>query len=65
MTCQHGEAECQANKFEACVIHYLPSALPFVHCLELQLAQQKALEKAARKCYSTFRLSPHLVDQIT
>uniref|UniRef100_A0A1I7SVS1 Saposin A-type domain-containing protein n=2 Tax=Bursaphelenchus xylophilus TaxID=6326 RepID=A0A1I7SVS1_BURXY len=62
--CQHGKAECEGNKYEACLIHYMPEPIPFIRCIELQLPKVE-IEKAVRKCYKTFKTAPHVVDQVT
>ncbi|CAD5211524.1 unnamed protein product [Bursaphelenchus okinawaensis] len=64
VVCQHGKDECRGNKYEACVIHYMPEPLPFIRCIELQLPKVD-IEKAVQKCYNTFKTAAHVVDQVT
>jgi interferon gamma-inducible protein 30 len=64
ITCQHGDEECKINRYESCAIHFMPEPVPFIYCLESQLSRGVDLEKASRKCYSTFHTQPHIYDQI-
>ncbi|XP_065672778.1 gamma-interferon-inducible lysosomal thiol reductase [Hydra vulgaris] len=49
--CQHGEAECQNNLIEACVLHMLshPSQfMPFIYCLEQDPSLSNAMACASK-----------------
>jgi len=64
IVCQHGEKECEINKYEGCVLHYMKEPIPFIICLESRIQDGSSLQKAAEKCYYTFRVGPHVADQI-
>lgn len=64
VTCQHGEKECQINKYEGCVLHYMTEPIPFIVCMESRIQDGSTLQKAAEKCYYTFKVQPHVADQI-
>uniref|UniRef100_A0AC34EYW5 Gamma-interferon-inducible lysosomal thiol reductase n=1 Tax=Panagrolaimus sp. ES5 TaxID=591445 RepID=A0AC34EYW5_9BILA len=62
--CQHGEKECQINKYHSCVLHYMPEPIPFIVCMEARIQDGSTLDKSAEKCYYTFHVQPHVADQI-
>ncbi|CAL8343692.1 unnamed protein product [Gadus morhua 'NCC'] len=50
-SCQHGEAECQSNMMEACILHLAgPASLQIIHCME---AAAHILQ-AARPCVELY-----------
>ncbi|GMT14901.1 hypothetical protein PFISCL1PPCAC_6198, partial [Pristionchus fissidentatus] len=59
ITCQHGEEECNINKFESCLIAALPDQnqfVPAIHCIETQLKVKVEFMDAVEKCFETLSI---------
>ncbi|VDK66942.1 unnamed protein product [Anisakis simplex] len=67
IVCQHGREECMINRFESCVIATIPgrnAPLPYIYCLEKQIAARTKFEDAVNKCYRTLKISKQIQNAI-
>uniref|UniRef100_A0A1I7RWD2 Saposin A-type domain-containing protein n=1 Tax=Bursaphelenchus xylophilus TaxID=6326 RepID=A0A1I7RWD2_BURXY len=64
VTCQHLEAECNGNRYEACLIHYLSDPFPFIKCAEEKLEQKEDINEAAEACYKELGTPSSVVDEV-
>ncbi|CAD6192462.1 unnamed protein product [Caenorhabditis auriculariae] len=60
IVCQHGEEECEINKFESCLINSFESQdeyVPVIFCIESQLKDKVAFATATEKCFQKFNVT--------
>ncbi|CAJ0955602.1 unnamed protein product, partial [Mesorhabditis belari] len=61
IVCQHGEEECQINKFESCLIDSMNNDfrqyIPVIYCIESQLSNKIPFDKAQSKCFRTLNVT--------
>uniref|UniRef100_A0A914VVY0 Uncharacterized protein n=1 Tax=Plectus sambesii TaxID=2011161 RepID=A0A914VVY0_9BILA len=68
IVCQHGEKECDMNKYESCAIHYINgtnAAVPFIYCLEKAIHDGKELAEATKQCYRKEKISTAVQSKIS